>query len=75
MPRVKRRHRQSQQVAAQATAKRRHAPSIVPDPEYFFANRSHRWIDSYISGLDERQQEFVERAEASHRRRMGEDLV
>jgi hypothetical protein len=35
MPRVKRRHQQSQQVAAQAAAKRRHAPSIVPDPEYF----------------------------------------
>jgi hypothetical protein len=40
-----------------------------------FANRSHRWIDSYISGLDEQQQGFVQSAEASHRRRMGEDLV
>jgi hypothetical protein len=40
-----------------------------------FANRSRRWIDSYISGLDECQQGFIESAEASHWRRMGEDLV
>jgi hypothetical protein len=40
-----------------------------------FVNRSRRWIDAYIAGLDERQQGFIQTAEASHRRRMGEDLV
>jgi transposase len=40
-----------------------------------FANRSRRWIDSYINGLNERQKEFVERQESSHRHNMGEGLV
>jgi transposase len=31
-----------------------------------FANRSRRWIDSYIIGLNEKQKNFVERQEASH---------
>lgn len=37
-----------------------------------FANRSMRWIDAYIDGLDDRQQAFVEGKEGSHRRGMGE---
>ncbi|KAF8530871.1 hypothetical protein BDD12DRAFT_718165, partial [Trichophaea hybrida] len=32
-----------------------------------FANQSRRWIDSYINGLNEKQKEFVERQESSHR--------
>ena len=40
-----------------------------------FANRSRRWIDAYIDGLNDRQQAFVEGREISHRRGMGENLV
>ena len=40
-----------------------------------FANRSRRWIDSYITGLNDKQKEFVERQEKSHRCGMGEGLV
>jgi len=40
-----------------------------------FANRSRRWIDSYINGLNEKQKEFVARQESSHRRGMGEDVI
>ena len=36
-----------------------------------FANRSGRWIDAYISGLNDRQQDFVEGREISDRRGMG----
>ena len=40
-----------------------------------FANQSRRWIDSYINGLDDKQKEFVERQEKSHRLGIGEGLV
>ena len=40
-----------------------------------FANRSRRWIDAYIDGLNDRQQAFVEGQEGSHRRGMGENLI
>ena len=39
------------------------------------ANRSRRWIDSYINGLNDKQKEFIQRQEKSHRRGMGEGLV
>ena len=39
------------------------------------ANRSRRWIGSYINGLNDKQKEFVERQEKSHRRGMEEGLV
>ena len=39
-----------------------------------FANRSRRWIDVYIDGLDDRQQVFVGK-EGSHRRGMGEGVI
>ncbi|KAF8243258.1 hypothetical protein K440DRAFT_530788, partial [Wilcoxina mikolae CBS 423.85] len=42
--------------------------SVSLDTIRRFANRSRRWIDSYISGLNKRQKEFVETVEASHRR-------
>ena len=40
-----------------------------------FANRSRRWIDACIDGLDDRQQAFVEGEEGSHRRGIGEDVI
>ena len=40
-----------------------------------YANRSRRWINSYIDGLGDKQREFVERQEKSHRRGMGGRLV
>jgi len=40
-----------------------------------FANRSRRWFDSYINGLNEKQNKFVERQESSHRHGMGEDVI
>ena len=40
-----------------------------------FANRSRRWIDAYIDGLNDRQQAFVEGQEGSHRRGMGENVI
>ena len=40
-----------------------------------FANRSRRWIDAYIDGLNDWQQAFVEGQEGSHRRGMGEGVV
>ena len=40
-----------------------------------FVNRSRRWIDPYIDGLNYQQKEFVEWQEKSHRRGMGEGLV
>jgi hypothetical protein len=35
------------------------------------AHRSHRWIDSYVSGITQWQKYFLEAEEASYRRRMG----
>ena len=49
--------------------------SVSLDAICRFANQSCGWIGSYISGLNEWQREYVEAAEASHRRRIGEDLV
>ena len=57
-------------------------PTVLAGPESAclhtiqrFANRPRRWIDSYIAGLNDKQKEFVERQEKSHRRGMGEGLV
>ena len=57
-------------------------PTVLagPDPVSLrtiqrLANRSRRWIDSYVKGLNDKQKEFVERPEKSHRRGMGERLV
>ena len=40
-----------------------------------FANRSKRWIDAYIDGLNDRQQAFVEGQGGSHHRGMGEGVI
>ena len=40
-----------------------------------FANRSKRWIDAYIDGLNDRKQAFVKGQEGSHRRGIGEGVI
>ena len=39
------------------------------------ANRSRRWIDSHINGLNDKQKEFIQRQEKFHRRGRGEGVV
>ena len=39
------------------------------------ANRSRRWINPYINGLNDKQKEFVEQEKKSYRRDVGERLV